>query len=113
MFKWISIILVVLWVFTILITGITIHKQLQISKLQMQIMDGYKQLSIVDFHFKTARDSIQKNIERTEKLLKEYKEPASKEIIFMNWMFIRALAIFLTIVTILAFWFHYRKKAQE
>ncbi len=113
MFKLISIVLVVLWIFTVLITGITIHRQFQISKLQMRILDDYKQLSTVDFIFKTARDSIQQDIERTDKLLKELKEPASKQIIFMNWMFIRALAIFLTILTIVAFWFYYRKKAKE
>ena len=113
MFKWITIVLAVLWLLTAVIVGINIHRQYIVSKLQTRILNDYTLMSEVDDIFKNVQDSLRRDAEAAEKLLGEMKKPFPKEASFINWLVLRSAIIFLTLATIVMFWFYYRNKAKE
>ena len=113
MYKWILVILLILWVCMLVIAGINMYRHYQVYKLDKRILQDYKDMSALDKIFKPVHDSLQKDILICDSIKTMTDKPFPLKDNRQNWLFIRILVVFLTILTILVFWFYYQNKAKE
>jgi hypothetical protein len=113
MTKWIMILLIALWLCLIVITGVNIQRQYQLTKLQNRILSDYKLMSEVNGIFKDTLDSLQNDIKIAEKLRREAIKPFPLKDSYTNWLLLRISVVLLTLITIAVYWFYYKRKAQE
>jgi hypothetical protein len=109
MFRFLTVILIVLWLCVAVIIGINLYRQFEVGKLQTRILQDYKQMSEVPDFFKSVQDSLALDVAAAEKLTGELIKPFPLKSLYWNWLLMRLSVIILTLVSIGAYWYYYKR----
>jgi len=89
------------------------YKHLQIGKQNTRIMNDYEDKSKAELIFKEFHDSLDRDIAMAESLKVKLDKSFPLEDKKQNWLMLRIVMIFLTVLTIITYWFYYKKNLEE
>jgi hypothetical protein len=113
MFKASVIILLAAWLCLAGFIGINMYRQYQVGKVQMRILNDYKQMSELDNIFKTVQDSLHRDATTLEKQVLQMSRPFPLQNQEQNWLLLKVGVIVLTLLSMLTYWLHYKKPRPE
>ncbi len=109
MYKILVIIMIVLWVGLIAIAAVNMYNQYLVGQQNTRILKAYQYKAETRPTDRNVQDSLYREIAQAESLANALIKPFPIKSIYWNWLILRLTMIFMTIVTIILMWLHYKK----